>query len=286
MIRCFYHKDDLDGICSGAIVKYYCSGEPITMYPITYTDPFPWDDIQKGDIVYMVDFALQPYEDMAKLNNMCNLIWIDHHKSAIKALKKVKLHRKFTSVNKAGCELAWEYFYKDSSLPFPAGVRLLGRYDVWDLDSDENVLPFQYGVRAINPDVDSDFWISLLNDKINVDDFVASGEVILSYIKQTNKKLMLQSFSIALKGYLALCVNSPHPNSQLFESKWDDSKYGIMLTFSYISPDKWIFSIYSTDVDIDCSEIATEFGGGGHSGAAGFNCDTKTMEAIISGECS
>jgi len=286
MIRCFYHKDDFDGICSGAIVKSACCGEPITMYPITYTDPFPWDDIQKDDEVYMVDFALQPYEDMAKLDSMCNLIWIDHHKSAIKALKHTRLHRKFTSVNKAGCELAWMYFYKDSLLPFPTGVRLLGRYDVWDLDHDENVLLFQYGVRAINPDIDAVFWTDLLNNKINIDDIVNEGKAILSYLKQYNKNIMKNSSSVTFKGCLALCCNVPIPSSQTFESKWDDSKYDIMLAFSYIGSDKWIFSIYSTNVDIDCSEIATEFGGGEHRGAAGFNCDTEMMEAIISGECS
>jgi nanoRNase/pAp phosphatase (c-di-AMP/oligoRNAs hydrolase) len=33
-------------------------------------------------------------------------------------------------------------------------------------------------------------------------------------------------------------------------------------------------SLYSTRDDIDCGAIAKTYGGGGHKGAAGFQCDT------------
>lgn len=35
---------------------------------------------------------------------------------------------------------------------------------------------------------------------------------------------------------------------------------------------KWVFSIYSTHPEIDCSVLAKKYGGGGHKGAAGFQC--------------
>jgi nanoRNase/pAp phosphatase (c-di-AMP/oligoRNAs hydrolase) len=34
--------------------------------------------------------------------------------------------------------------------------------------------------------------------------------------------------------------------------------------------DEWIISLYSRNIDV--SEIAKKYGGGGHKGAAGFHC--------------
>jgi len=59
-MKCFYHGSDLDGYCSGAIVKYrYPECE---MQPIDYGAQFPMDKIELGETVYMVDFALQPFD--------------------------------------------------------------------------------------------------------------------------------------------------------------------------------------------------------------------------------
>ena len=43
MIKCFYHLADLDGHCSGAIVKYkYPDAE---LFGINYGQAFPYDKI-------------------------------------------------------------------------------------------------------------------------------------------------------------------------------------------------------------------------------------------------
>jgi nanoRNase/pAp phosphatase (c-di-AMP/oligoRNAs hydrolase) len=40
----------------------------------------------------------------------------------------------------------------------------------------------------------------------------------------------------------------------------------------YFAKNKWVVSLYTTK-DIDVSEIAKKYGGGGHKQAAGFTCD-------------
>ncbi len=80
-LKVFYHSADLDGHCSGAIVKY--KFPDIEAIKINYGDKFPWGTIYSGETIYMVDFSLQPFEDMIKLNKLANLIWIDHHKTSI-----------------------------------------------------------------------------------------------------------------------------------------------------------------------------------------------------------
>jgi len=53
-MKCFYHSSDLDGHCSGAIVKQeYADCE---MIGIDYGNKFPWDSIEIRETVFMVDF--------------------------------------------------------------------------------------------------------------------------------------------------------------------------------------------------------------------------------------
>ena len=61
---CLYHRSDLDGKCSGAIVKRHIPGTE--MIGIDYGDKIPWKDLE-GAHVYLVDFSLQPWTDMIRL---------------------------------------------------------------------------------------------------------------------------------------------------------------------------------------------------------------------------
>jgi len=70
-MKCFYHSADLDGHCSGAIVKLRHPN--CEMWPIDYGDEFPWDKIRWNETIYMVDFSLEPFEDMITLHH-------SHHK--------------------------------------------------------------------------------------------------------------------------------------------------------------------------------------------------------------
>jgi len=278
-MKCFYHSADLDGHCSGAIVKYkYPECETIG---VNYGDTFPWDRINKGETVFMVDFCLQPFEDMERLNSICKLVWIDHHKSAIEEAKKrnfVARGGQVLEVGKAACELCWEYLFPDKRMPF--GVKLVGRYDVWDLKYCQDVLPFQYGMRIHNTDLDtytqglSVVWNKVFkNDTDFLDKCIKNGRTILRYIEKENKKYVEQyCFETEINGIPAIAVNKGLANSQLFDSIWDIEKYPIVIAFVWRG-DKWTVSLYTIEeTGIDVSEIAKSYGGGGHKCAAGFQC--------------
>jgi len=78
---CFYHNADLDGLCSAAIVKHFVKNVNVDFYGINYGDAFPWDKIEDYDSIIMVDWTLQPFDELIKLANMKELTVIDHHKS-------------------------------------------------------------------------------------------------------------------------------------------------------------------------------------------------------------
>jgi hypothetical protein len=275
-MKCFYHSADLDGICSGAII--YDQHPECEMIGINYGDDFPWNTIMKGEKVFMVDFSLQPFPQMIELNGLADLIWIDHHKTAIEDDEilarqgtKIKGHRE---IGMAGCELCWNWLHDHIEIPIPPGVALLGRYDVWDKTNpqwDAEILPFQFGMRLESWSPKSEEWKDIFNG--DTDPWFDKGKTVLQYQTSENKKYAATTaFETEIDGHPVIAINKGLTNSQLFDSVWDREKYHAMLAF-YWKKKRWMASLYSDRDDIDVSVIAKAHGGGGHKGAAGFTCD-------------
>lgn len=284
-MKCFYHSADLDGHCSGAIVKFF--NPECELFPINYGQDFPWDKIEKMERVFMVDFSLQPFEGMQRLNTLCDLVWIDHHKTAIDDAPTAGLLLKgLQRVGIGACALTWEYF---SSEPVPYAVILLAEYDVWN-HTDTWTLPFQYGLRLKNTWPEERLiWGDLFRGGVDaVRPYVEAGRVILEYEAQTNAKFCkAYAFETLFNWghkdcpneypthqFKAICVNKGFTNSKVFDSAWNPEKHDLMITFCRLPLPKqqWTVSLYSDKPEINCGAIAKSFGGGGHKGAAGFQC--------------
>jgi len=232
---CVFHRADYDGVCSAAIVKKFVPD--CELYGIDYGDPFPWGKVMDGPQVsaaeleagsglprrqvYMVDFSLPP-DEMKRLNEVSDLTWIDHHKSAIEACRAV-LPADLPGLrlsSKAACELVWGWFEEDccaddAAHPFvpdfhiprrfctcslPEAVRLLGRYDVWDTENPDwpRIEAFQFGMRAkpgmMNPE-DPGWWTLISGECVEpilrseLVNTTATGRAILSYRDQEAKSL-------------------------------------------------------------------------------------------------
>lgn len=257
-MKCFYHNADLDGWCSGAIVKYF--HPKCDLIGIDYGDDFPWNSLLPGEDVFMVDFSLQPYSLMHELSNRdIQLIWIDHHKSAIDEYNKDPLrHSNVTLVNGTGaCQLVWEAL-TDKKLP--DSVYLLSRYDVWD-HSNPRTLPFQYGMRLRAKDPNNiKFWAKIF--KIFPTDILEEGKIILRYVAVNNEKYIKAcGFETNLDGLHCIATNRQLTNSQTFDAVWNLEKYHAMMTFGW-RKGQWHISLYSLREDVDVSEIAKKRGGG------------------------
>lgn len=282
-MKIFYHGADFDGYCSGAIVyhkfKNALEETELELIPVDYHLEFPWESIKKGEEVVLVDFSLQPFEDMERLNSMVNLTWIDHHKTAIEqaATRGFQANNGQTlQLSKAACELAWEKYY-GTSAPMPDPVRWLGRYDVWD-HADPNVLKFQYGIRTMISGPDNILWSELLDpQKRNGElekEILKIGEAILSYESGNNTRYAKNfAHTVVFEGRKFLAVNRLMTNSKIVDSLWDASKYDAVMVYGYMGH-KWKVSLYANDSKVDVSPIAKKYGGGGHAGACGFTVDT------------
>jgi oligoribonuclease NrnB/cAMP/cGMP phosphodiesterase (DHH superfamily) len=285
---CIYHSRDLDGYCSGAIVKKKYPEAVLIGYD--YGQPFPWESITGLEPVIMVDVSL-PMEDMAKLVAKSNFMftWIDHHASSISDFNKY-FNGGIASPNAilkdgiAACEIAWRHFFPDKLMP--RAVELLGQYDTWRQSDmaywDKFIIPFQYGMRLHTTSPET-FPLDLLDTTKpyqEIADVIKAGEIVLTYQKQQNAKSMASAFEIEFMGHRAIVSNESDSafNSLTFESVYDPDKHDLMMPFRYTGQ-FWKFSLYTTKDDIDCGAIAKLLGGGGHRKAAGFQMEQ--LPAVI-----
>lgn len=280
-MKCFYHTD-MDGKCAAAIVYWYwkqhVSPKMITTvetFPINYKDDFPFEKIQKDEPVYIVDFSLQKDGDFEKLMEITKaIVWIDHHKTAIEKYEgtPASLLPGLRRNGVSGCELTWEWLFQKSAPP--TIVKMLGAYDIWDFRKyGEKLNILQAGIRLFDTRPESFEWVCWLmtDDKQweRIAVIMDKGKVALKYRDNRHASLIQSwSFFTEFEGFKAICCNVGSTSSQLFDSVKED--YDLMMPFIFDGK-QWTVSIY-TKKDIDCSEIAKKYGGGGHKKAAGFQC--------------
>lgn len=278
------HNDE-DGICAGAIVKYF--EDEVTAHSINYGYKVPWKKIEEAQKVYMVDFGLQPFSDMIKLLEMKgdNFIWIDHHKTSIE--DRDKSGRTFKGIQRigdAGCELTWEYFNPHHNYAeFPKMVKMIGRYDVWDLDYSQELLDLQAGLKYQDIDVDhTKFWwecFGKFSGDNKTDELIKIGKICNKYQQNLNDKhVNSHAFEMEWEGYNFLVCNALNVNSMLFDRRFDMNKHDAMMAFGYTNKN-WSISMYCSDKPgVDVGSLAKRYGGGGHKNAAGFQCNELPFE--------
>lgn len=283
-MKIFYHAD-LDGKCSAAIIdSYYCNNS--IMIPYSNGKEIPFRKMKDGETVFFLDCSL-PIQEMQSLSHTYNLIWIDHHASSIDEADRYGFDPEgIRSVDKAACELTWEYIVKETfhekhKTKIPYGIQLIGRYDIWDLNFSKELVPYNYGISSLEHDPRTikgmNTWSEIVfsYDKNVLKKVISDGQAIERYLSQINNRLMNSySFPTIIEGKKALAVNRQFVDSSAFKSRWDNTKYDLMVAFAKFKESRlgfcWKVSLYSDKKDIDVSKIACKYGGGGHKDAAGF----------------
>jgi len=280
-MKCFYHRD-MDGKCAAAIVYHYphLMQDGITLYSpemidIDYKDTIDLKTILPHEEIWIVDFSFKPevMEELLKITK--TITWIDHHKTAMEYKYSVELEG-FRDNNFSGCELTWKYIHPNK--PMPKIVKMLGRYDVWDFSEygeDLNIL--QAGIRLWETNPEHLNWIEWFKEYEDLNKELEGGYFALKYRNnQAASLIKAWSFFAEFEGYKAICCNAGSVSSQLFDSVKED--YDLMIPFVF-DGEQWTVSLY-TKKDIDCSEIAKKYGGGGHKQAAGFQCKELPFNKI------
>lgn len=311
-MKCFHHNDP-DGFCAAFWVLrcYHYKGidlAPENFIEMNYDRPFPMDSVQKDEEVWIVDFSISKDEMLHLLEITKNVVWIDHHITAIE--KYTGIDWPIMGIRRdgvSGCLLTWAYVHgfvdggqigyltdeidaEDGSRLFklddailttaPMFTQLINDWDIWARKMDPKTVYFMTCLQSVNDlSPPAIIWDNLWrDDKYNscqiLDEMITRGECMLDY-RDGYAKTVLDSigFPGKFEGYNCFFVNLPKCNSEFFKSV-EGKGYDIFVPF-YHTGTNWLVSLYSQTVDV--SVIAAKQGGGGHRGAAGFTVYTDEV---------
>ncbi len=263
------HHNDADGRASAAIVRR-ALGKSVLLYEIDYGDSVPWDKLKRAQCVVVVDFSLPP-ADMQRLVDAAELIWIDHHVSALEAMAGIADDwGGLRDTGEAGCVLAWKYFFPGQ--PVPRAITLIGDRDIWRW-AEVDTGPFDDGLhqRDTRPENDN-LWQPLLDDDSRLlDDLIREGKMLRqARLLEVRRSVRKYGFELVFEGCRTLAINARSSGEMGAYIR----KLGYQIAYCYV--DVWqnnrlmtTVTLYSEQVDV--SQLAQKFGGGGHRGAAGFS---------------
>ena len=267
-----YHANCTDGK-GAALCAWMRFGEEAKYIPVQYGEDPPKID---GGEVYILDFSYSRPVLEELRQRVDSLVVLDHHKTAQEEL--AGFPGAIFDMNKSGAMLAWEYFFPKEKPPML--IRLIQDRDLWR---------FAYApTRDVHTGLKlyEDFraWEPFLH---NVTPLVRSGNAINRFLDiEAEKVIQNGPREWEYTGDIVPIYNLPgfmiSNTLHMALEKYRKAPYAVAY---FDLPDKRIYSLRSrNNEDVDVSEIAKRFGGGGHKHAAGFTREqTANSIAVIGG---
>lgn len=259
---CIYHGNCADGFGAAWVFHHIRPGE-FDFHPGVYQDEPP--DCA-GRKVYLVDFSYKRSVVESILGVAQKVILIDHHKTAIEDLMPlIKSQRieALVSTENSGAMLAWKWFHQDRVKP-PQLLYHIEDRDLWRFN-----LP---NTREIQANVFSYPYDFAVWDKLMVRpvaELVAEGKAIeRKHFKDIRELLTVVTRVMNIGGYAVPVANLPYTlTSDAGHILADANPFAGCY---WDTPTGRVFSLRSTEEGLDVSEIAKQYGGGGHRNASGF----------------
>lgn len=267
------------------------------------------DSITNDMTVYFLDYSFNPstihiLKEFQK--SVKNVIWIDHHKSSIDLINNneelgfkedVIGKNGIISSNHSGAYLTYlycrlikafeniglQYDFKPTKyiqikllndIKIPKFIKLIDTYDRWQINdsSFNDAESFNYIMK--NKLSEKTTWYDLIHDHESLDflkRLINIGESIKLYITNDNQNYYSNNKYISSYNGKKCVVINRLSNSQIFGEDYYEFPFVVVWTYD---GEKYKYTLYANDKsDVKCNEIAEQFGGGGHKGAAGFTSD-------------
>jgi oligoribonuclease NrnB/cAMP/cGMP phosphodiesterase (DHH superfamily) len=240
-----------------------------------YQQPPP--DVSGRD-VFLVDFSYKRAVVERMLQQASSVTLIDHHKTAIEDLQPLfmqdswtgepKQLAHFTDLDKSGATLAWDYLFPGEDRPL-----LLGHIEDRDLwrfklsgtrEIQANVFSFEYTFEN---------WDRLMNaDQVELLQMTAAGAAIeRKHHKDVAELVSVCKRRMVIGGHEVPVASLPY--TLVSDAAHLMAKGEPFAACYWDTAEGRVFGLRATDDGMDVSEIAKQYGGGGHAKAAGFKVD-------------
>lgn len=269
-IICLHHND-FDGRFAAFIVGQYAKAMKVNIEYMAYNyDGISDYSFFENKDVVMVDLTLKQ-DEMNKLIDIIgceHLTWIDHHTNNIKAIKIENINGYRSDTNPSGCLLTC-YFYEEYCTSYMKKIcESVSDFDAWQWKL-PNTKEFVYGLDCYDTNPTSNDMKKIMSGEIDFKEICNKGLVAMEYSKNKNKEYFEQySFETKFENYNCIACNKAYAHSDFYDTALD--KYDIAISFVF-NGEFYKYSLYSRKENINCAEIATRYGGGGHKRASGFN---------------
>lgn len=259
-----YHGNCADGFGAAWVFKRFGDRE-YDFHAGVYQNPPP--DVE-GREVYLVDFSYKRAVVEQMREKASRIVLIDHHKTAIDDLMPLiesKAIESLTSLDHSGAVLAWQWFNGNGLHDTcPQLIRHIEDRDLWRF-----ALP---GTREIQANVFSHPYDFAVWDKLMerpVDELIAEGRAIeRKHFKDIDELTQVVTRRMVIGGHNVPVANLPYTLTSDAGHKL--AKGEAFAGCYWDTPDGRVFSLRSQDDGMDVSEIAKQYGGGGHAHASGF----------------
>ena len=262
-----YHRSCADGFCAAWLYNKYVDEGGAEYKSVQYGDKYLPDVL--GRDVIILDFSYKRHEMEQMYSDANSLLCLDHHKTAEAELEG--LDYCIFDIGKSGARITWEQLcakpHHSTKAP-PWLVNYTEDRDLWKWE-----LPHSKEISAALAFYDRKFseWDIIL-DK-GPDDCIKVGSVLLA---QQNKQVQAATgdFRIGyskIGGYVVPVVNATLNISEIGNELAKRYPEMFAASFFYRPDGQVAYSLRSMDpTGMDVSEIAKQYGGGGHTNSAGF----------------
>ena len=266
---CIYHGNCADGFTSAWVVKK-ALGDAVIFHPGIYQDAPPDVD---GQDVLLVDFSYKrPVLEQIR-DRAASVIILDHHKTAEADLLDLPGVQAVFDMNRSGARITWDYFFPNTDPP--QLLKHIEDRDLWrfalrktrEIQASVFAYPYEFPV-----------WDFLMS--ADMDELAIQGEAIeRKHFKDIRELVGVVTRRMVIGGHNVPVANLPYTLT---------SDAGHLLAKGepfagcyWDTPQGRVFSLRSTDEGMDVSDIAKQYGGGGHRNASGFRLsylEAQTLE--------
>lgn len=255
---CIYHGNCADGFTSAWVIHQALLGECDFHAGVYQQEP---PDVLNRD-VFLVDFSYKRpvIEEMRKRAN--SILILDHHKTAEADLRDLHGVEVVFDMNRSGARITWDHCFPGK--PPPQTLLHVEDRDLWRF-----ALP---GTREIQANIFSypyefDVWTRLMSE--DPQKLIDEGKAIeRKHFKDIHELLGVTTRRMVIGGHNVPIANLPYIH--VSDAAHELAKGEAFAGCYWDTPKGRVFGLRSNDAGLDVSEIAKQYGGGGHRNAAGF----------------
>jgi uncharacterized protein len=268
---CIYHGNCADGFTSAWVMKKFFDLHGLLgdFHAGVYQQDPP--DVANRD-VFLVDFSYKRpvIEEMRKRAN--TVMVLDHHKTAEADLRDLPGVEVIFDMNRSGARIAWDNFFPGK--PPPQTLLHVEDRDLWRF-----ALP---GTREIQANIFSHPYEFEVWDRLMFEDpqkLIAEGRAIeRKHFKDVNELIGVVTRRMVIGGHNVPIANLPYIH--VSDAAHALAKGEPFAGCYWDTPKGRVFGLRSTDEGLDVSDIAKQYGGGGHRNAAGFTVSYDAARAF------